>query len=110
MHPPETDPGRGRALRQAPPGLKLGVALAIIVATALMPRRPDALYLVPAALLLLLWPMCGMGLKFALRRLLVVEPFILGLALLSLLTPSATPLVLSAIIKSNLCVFAMLLL
>ena len=51
-----------------------------------------------------------MPLAHTVRRLLVVEIFIVGLALLSFLNPAATPLVLAAIIKSNLCVFTMLLL
>jgi cobalt/nickel transport system permease protein len=51
-----------------------------------------------------------MPLGYALRRLLVVQFFIAGIALLSLLTPPARPVVLSTIIKSNLCVLAMLLL
>lgn len=47
---------------------------------------------------------------YAVRRLLVVEFFILGIALLTLLTPSAAPVFLSTLFKSNLCVFTMLLL
>jgi cobalt/nickel transport system permease protein len=86
------------------------VALVISTFTALLPRRPDMLYLIPAAALLLLWPFCRMPLGYALRRLLVVEAFILGIALLSLVSPAATPIFLSTLLKSNLCVFAMLLL
>jgi cobalt/nickel transport system permease protein len=44
------------------------------------------------------------------RRLLVVEVLVLSIALLSLLNPSATPIVLSAIIKSNLCILTLLML
>jgi len=97
-------------LHRASPRLKLAATLAIIVATALLPRRLDPLYLAPAVLLLVLWPFSGMPVGYALRRLLVVEFFILGIGLLSLLTPSATPLFFSAVLKSNLSVFAMLLL
>jgi cobalt/nickel transport system permease protein len=110
MHP------QGTELR--PPGLwqrnsarlKLGGALLLVVATALMPRRPDALYLIPTAVLLVLWPICRMPVSFALRRMLVVEFFVLGIALLSFLYPSSAPVLLATIIKSNLCVFALLLL
>jgi cobalt/nickel transport system permease protein len=92
------------------PRLKLGAAFVLVCGTALLPRRPDVLYLIPAGVLLVLWPMCKMPVSYALRRLLVVEVFIAGIALLSLLTPSARPIVISTIIKSNLCVLAMLLL
>ena len=101
---------RGDCISRLSPSLKLGAVLLIITATALMPRRPHPIYFVPAGLLLLLWPLCRMPLRYAVRRLLVVEFFIVGIALLSLLTPSAAPVVLSAIIKSNLCVLTMLLL
>src|SRR5215471_10766679 len=92
------------------PRLKLGAAFVLVCGTALLPRRPDILYLIPAVVLLLLWPLCRMPVGYALRRLLVVEFFIVGIALLSLLTPSAAPIVISTIIKSNLCVLTMLLL
>jgi cobalt/nickel transport system permease protein len=110
MHLPEIEFRRRTFLHRAKPRLKLAGALAVIVATALLPRRPDVLYLVPATLLLVLWSFCRMPLGYTVRRLLVVEFFILGIALLSLLTPSAFPIFLSAVIKSNLCVFTMLLL
>ncbi len=93
-----------------PARLKLVAAIAVVTGTALLPRRPDPLYLIPAALLAVLWPISRMPLGHALRRLCVVEFFIAGIAVLSLLTPSARPVILSAIIKSNLCVLAMLLL
>jgi cobalt/nickel transport system permease protein len=97
-------------LHRAPPGLKLGSALVIVIAIVLMPRRPDVLYLLPAALLLGLWPLARMPLGFAVRRMLVAEFFILGMALLTLLAPEALPVFLAALIKSNLSIFAMLLL
>lgn len=106
----QTDPRRRGALSRTSPRLKLAVALALIVGTALLPRRPDALYLVPAAVLLLLWPFCRMPLGYTMRRLAVVECFILGIALLSLFTPASAPVFLSALLKSNLCVLTMLLL
>jgi cobalt/nickel transport system permease protein len=110
MHLPDIESRGSTFLHRTAPRLKLAGALVLIVATALLPRRPDPLYLVPAGLLLVLWPFCRMPLRYTLRRLLLVEFFILGIALLSLLTPSAFPIFLSAVIKSNLCVFTMLLL
>jgi len=111
MQLPGTEPRGPTPLDGVPPLLKLGSALAIIIATALLPRRPALVYLVPTGLLLVLWPVCRMPLGYTLRRLLVVEFFVLGIAVLSLLSPAAAAAVfLSAVIKSNLCVFAMLLL
>ena len=110
MRPQETEPNRRTQFREASPRLKLAAALVIVTATALLPRRLEFIYLVPVAGLLVLWPLCRMPLRYVARRMLVAEPFILGIALLSLLSPEATPIVLSAIIKSNVCIFTMLLL
>ena len=110
MHLPGIEPRRRTLLHRAPPQLKLGMALVLITATALLPRQPTPLYFLPAAVLLLLWPFCRMPLGYTLRRLLLAEFFILGIALLSLLAPAAAPVFLSAVLKSNLCVFTMLLL
>ena len=106
----DTESPRRNFLHRAPPRLKLVAAVVILLAVALLPRRPHVLYLVPTALLLLLWPLARMPVVTTLRRLLLVEFFILGIAVLSLLTPSALPVFMSALIKSNLCVFTMLLL
>ena len=110
MHLLRPEPGRLTLVHRASARLKLAVALGLIVAAAMLPRRPDPIFIAPAVALALLWGLCAMPLGYTLRRLLVAEFFILGIGLLSLLTPSATPVFLSALIKSNLCVFTMLLL
>jgi cobalt/nickel transport system permease protein len=110
MHLPETESRRHDFPQRISPRFKLGVAVGIITLIALLPRRLDWLYLVPAGVLLLLWPCSRMPLSYAVRRLLVVEVLILGLALLSVFNPSSGPLVAAALVKSNLCVFTMLLL
>jgi cobalt/nickel transport system permease protein len=113
MHPQEPDARsqeRQRLFEKISPRLKLVVALVLITVTALLPRRPDLLYLIPAAVLAVLWPLSAMPLAYAWRRLLVVQIFVLGIALLPLINPSSTPIVLAAIIKSNLCIFTLVLL
>lgn len=97
-----------RGLPGVPARLKLLAAITVVTGIALLPRRPDLLYLIPAALVAVLWPLCRMPIGYALRRLCIVEFFIAGIAVLSLLTPSARPVILSALIKSNLCVLVML--
>ena len=108
MHEAESRP-RTR-IHRASPILKLAAAVMLVTAIALLPRRPDPLYIAPAAILVALWPLCRMPVAYTLRRLLVAECFILGIAGLSLVAPSAAPIFLSALLKSNLCVFTMLLL
>ena len=110
MPPPEIDPEQRSLLHRLSPQLKLAAALLIAVGTALMPRRLDALYIVPALLVLGMWVIAGMPLAQFGRRLLLAEPFILGVAILSLMNPGAAPIFLSAVVKSHLCIFTLLLL
>jgi cobalt/nickel transport system permease protein len=106
----ETESRKNTILDRAPARVKLVATLALIIGTALLPRRLSFLYYFPAAILLIAWPLSRMPLGYTFRRLIIVEFFIFGLVLLSVLTPSAAPVVLAAVAKSNLCVFAMLLL
>jgi len=103
-------PANQTGVRSASARAKLFAALVIVTFTALLPRRPHVLYFIPLAVLLVLWPLCRMPLAYMLRRLLVVEFFILSIALLALLAPASAPIFFSAMFKSNLCVFTMLLL
>jgi len=93
-----------------PPHLKLLGAAAFIVSIALLPRHLDTIYWIPSLILLTLWFVSRMTCRYVLRRLLVVEFFIVGIGLLSLFTPSAAPIFLSAFVKSNLCALTLLLL
>jgi cobalt/nickel transport system permease protein len=102
--------GHNSRINRAPAGLKLAGVLLFIVSVALLPRSPDSLYFFPAALLLVLWAVCRMPVIYALRRLVPAEFFILSIGALSLLRPDNANLFLSALIKSNLCIFAMILL
>ena len=97
-------------VQRAPPRLKLALALAIITGIVLLPRQLDLLYAAPAVVLLLLWPLCRMPFGYGLRRLLIAEFFVLGIVLLSFLSPGTWRFVLAALVKSNLCILTMLLL
>ncbi len=93
-----------------PASAKLAASLLVVVAVALMPRRPDSLYWLPAALLAVTWAWTRMPCSHVWTRLVVVEPFVLAIALLSLVRPESAPIFFAAIIKSNLCLLTMLLL
>jgi cobalt/nickel transport system permease protein len=101
---------RGGPVGRLSPRLKLAAALVVVIGTALLPRRIEPLYVVPAVLVGAAWAWSRMPVRHGLRRLLMAEFFILGIALLSVFAPGARPLLLSAIVKSNLCVLAMVLL
>jgi cobalt/nickel transport system permease protein len=110
MHPPETEPRRPNLLLRLSPRARLLATLLLLAGTALLPRRLTSWFLAPAAVLLLLWGVSRMPLRYTVRRLLLVEWFVLGIALLTLLSPAAWPLFCSTVIKSNLCVLTLLLL
>ncbi len=110
MHLQVTEPRRHSPLHDASPGIKLAITFILVAGTVLLPRRPGPLYCIPTVFLLIIWPFARMPLRYALRRLLMVEFFIVGIGLLSLLSPAARPVFLAAFLKSNLCVLAMLLL
>lgn len=108
MRPPGTD--GPSFLHRASPALKLGLAFSLLVFIVLLPRYLTPLYVAPAILLLLVWAISRMPWRQTLRKLLVAEFFILGVALLPLVNPGSRPVVFSAIAKSNLCVLTMLVL
>jgi cobalt/nickel transport system permease protein len=97
-------------LHEVPAWVKLGVTFAVVLFTVMLPRTPHVACLIPLGFLVLVGVSAQPPLWMIIKRLLVAEFFILGLAFLSLLNPAATPFVAAALIKSNLCVLAMILL
>jgi len=86
------------------------MTFAFIVGVTLLPRRPHSAYWVPTAILAAAWVLSRMPFRTGLKRVLVAEVFIIGLAFLSLFSPSTAPVFLSAFLKSNLCVLGLVLL
>ncbi len=97
-------------LHGVPAGMKLPLALLLVIVIALLPRRPDPIYLWPAGLIAVLFLLARVPWRFAVTRLLILEFFILGFGILALLNPAGKPIFLSAFIKSNLCVLTMVIL
>ena len=89
MRPPEIETSGHGILRRVSPRIKLATALILITVTALLPRHPDVLYFGPASVLGLVWIVSRMPLGYTLSRMLIVEFFILGIALLSFLVPAS---------------------
>jgi cobalt/nickel transport system permease protein len=110
MHLPGIERRQLSLLSRTPPRLKIVAILLLILFTALLPRQPNKLYVIPSLALVIFWALARMPLKFVLRRLVVVEVFIISIALLSLIRPASRPIFISALLKSNLCVLAMLVL
>jgi cobalt/nickel transport system permease protein len=98
------------AIHRLPAGLKAGGALAFVLAIVLLPRGSWAAYAAGGALLLLLAGLSRIPPAALVRRLLLVEPFALGVAALSLLQPDGLRVFAVTLTKSTLCLFCMVLL
>jgi cobalt/nickel transport system permease protein len=97
-------------VHRLPASLKLAVALAVVLATALTPKfRPW--YFCGVALLLVIWALFSrIPLAFLLRRILWLEPFVLGVAVLSLFQAAGGRVFLLMATKGTLCLVTMVLL
>jgi cobalt/nickel transport system permease protein len=76
-------------VHRLPAELKLGVALALILGTALLPAAWRVWYAGVAVLLLLVAWASRIAPWFLLKRLLLLSPFVLGVAVVNLFQPAA---------------------
>jgi len=103
------EPGRG-PLHVLPAGVKLAATLALVLAVVLLPgSRWRGLVAVAAVLALLIW-LSRIAPGFLLKRLLLLEPFIFGIAALMLCQPHGGGKFALALFKTNLCLLTTLLL
>jgi cobalt/nickel transport system permease protein len=91
-------------------GYKLGAALACILVVVLLPHGAWPWYLAIGMALVLAVIAAGVDLRQVLLRLLVIEPFVVGIALLALLRPGGGLLFLSILAKVTLCLASMMVL
>jgi cobalt/nickel transport system permease protein len=89
--------------------IKLGIAFAIIVATVLMPIQKTGWFVGVAGILILTAILSRIPILFLIKRILVLSPFVLGVALMNALAPSARGSWLSVAIKSGLCLLTVIL-
>ncbi len=101
---------RRSAIHRLPAGLKAGGALAFVLVIALLPRASWTAYGAGAGVLLLLAGLSRIRPRALALRLLLVEPFALGVALLSLLQQDGLRIFAATLTKSTLCLFCMVLL
>jgi len=110
--PQSGDPSTDAAAwtRRIPAGAALAIALAFVVAVALAPIGAWRLYAGAAAGLLATTAAPRIRLRRLLGRLLLLEPFAIGVALLALAQPDGPARFTALLVRSNLCIAAMLLL
>lgn len=97
-------------VHRLPAGAKLAAALAVVLLVVLLPRQAWIAHAAVALVLAGIAWAARLGLRPVLVRLLLLEPFVLGIALLALLQPGGTALFLSMLAKATLCLATMVLL
>jgi cobalt/nickel transport system permease protein len=97
-------------LRRLPAALKLAVALGLVLTMVLLPAAQIGGLAVVAVLLVLAVMASGLSPWFVLHRLLLLEPFVLGVVVLTLFQPGGLRIFLIVCVKTNLCLLATILL
>lgn len=97
-------------VHRAAPGLKLGVALATVVAVAVVPMTYPWVFAGVALALAVLVRVSRIPASFFVKRLLLLAPVIGGIALLSALQPRGASVAVSILVKSTLSLTTMVVL
>ncbi|MCX6991659.1 MAG: cobalt ECF transporter T component CbiQ [Kiritimatiellaeota bacterium] len=97
-------------VHRLPTGLKLITALAFLLATILLPAPWIGGFALIAFILLGLAAVSRIPPGFLASRLLMLEPFVLGIAILSLFQPGGGKIFFLLLVRSTLCLFSVLLL
>ncbi|MFH1220426.1 MAG: CbiQ family ECF transporter T component [Candidatus Eisenbacteria bacterium] len=97
-------------IHRLPAAIKLGTALASISLVAMLPRSSALGYAVVASALLGVAALSRVPALHLAKRLLLVEPFALSIALLSLAQQNGFRILAALLVKSTLCLFTLVLL
>ena len=97
-------------VHRLPSWLKVTAAVVVVVAVATVPARWAAVFAAAASVLLAVAAVSRIPPVFLMGRLLLLEPFVLGVALLTLLQPDGLRVFLAVVLRSTLCLFALILL
>jgi cobalt/nickel transport system permease protein len=98
------------AIHRLPAALKLVATLLFVAAVLLVPASQPGLLAGGLALLLLVAALSRIPGRFLVTRVLLLEPFVLGVALLALFQPNGGRLFLFLVARSTLCLLALVLL
>lgn len=97
-------------VHRAPAGLKLGLALATVVACVALPLARWWAFVAIGACLVLVVAASRVPPSFVLGRLLLLEPLAAGVALLSVFQPHGAQVAVAIVVRSTLCLATMILL
>jgi cobalt/nickel transport system permease protein len=107
LQPPAGSRGR---LNGLPAGLKLAIALLLIVSVVLLPLARWTALLVVAAIITGLLAVSRIPLFFLVKRMLLLEPLVLGMAGLMWFQPGGGRIFAVVMLKANLCLLTTLML
>jgi cobalt/nickel transport system permease protein len=97
-------------IHRLPAGAKLAGALMLVIGMVALPSRHAVWLCAPAGLLLAVAAISRVPWRFLLRRMILLEPFVLGVAVLALFQPGGGRLFLVLVARTTLCLFTMVLL
>src|SRR5512135_1714811 len=92
------------------PVAKLVSALVLVILTVTFPFRNSGVFLILFGFLLIVIGISLIPWRFVFGRLLALEPFALGVALLALFQQGGISIFLGILVKSSLCLLTMILL
>lgn len=112
MHPALLSPYQQGAsvVHRLPAWSKLAGAVALVVVLVLLPRGAGMTYAACAAGLVGVAALSRLPVRPLAMKLLLLEPFVLGVAILTLLQPGGVSVFVATLVKSTLCLFTMVLL
>ena len=96
-------------IHRLPPGWKLGLAMAAVLTTVIVPLARPWFFVGLLLLLALVTAIGKIPPSFVLGRLILLEPLVAGIAVLSVLQPNGGLVALSIVVKSTLCLATMIL-
>ncbi len=101
---------RSSPIHRLPAAVKLLAVTLFIVAIVLLPRSAWSVYAGAGAALVLIAALARLSARTLIVRLLQVEPFALGVAVLSLFQTNGLHIFAAMLVRSTLCLFALVLL
>ena len=97
-------------IHRLPAGVKLAGALCSVIVAVAVPRFHAIWLTAVAAMLLLVAATSRVPWRFLVRRMLLLEPLVIGVAVLSLFQPGGGRVFLILVARTSLCLFTMILL
>jgi len=110
QHHPHLHHHPNSVVHRWPPGVKLAGASALVLMIVLLPRTQIVPLFCVAALLILIVAISQLPVLFLLKRLLFLEPLVIGVAILTLFQPGGGKVFAVILLKTNLCLLTTVLL